>query len=87
MGVRTTVRLPPDLMRAAKRKAFADGTTLTSLIEAGLRTVLADAPPRSPPRLPVPVSRARGGLMPGIDLARLDDIDAEADLAALSRSR
>lgn len=39
---RTTVRLPRDLLRRAKRKAAADGRTLTSLIAAGLRMALAD---------------------------------------------
>lgn len=34
---RTTVRLPPDLLARARKKAAAEGRTLTSLIEEGLR--------------------------------------------------
>jgi hypothetical protein len=69
MTERTTVRLPDQLLRRAKRKAAAEGRTLTSLIEEGLRRVLYE--PRSAEgrkRLPLPVSSATGGLMPGIDL-------------------
>ena len=43
MTERTTVRLPPDLMARAKRKAAAEGRTLTSLIEDGLRAVVAES--------------------------------------------
>jgi toxin-antitoxin system PIN domain toxin len=39
---RTTVRLPPELLRRAKRKAAAEGRTLTSLIEDGLWLVVAE---------------------------------------------
>ena len=42
MAERTTVRLPEDLVRRAKRKAAAEGRTLTALIEDGLRLVIAD---------------------------------------------
>jgi hypothetical protein len=37
MAERTTVRLPEDLIRRAKIEAAAEGRTLTSLIEDGLR--------------------------------------------------
>jgi hypothetical protein len=42
MTERTTVRLPEDLIRLAKRKAADEGRSLTSLIEDGLRRVVAD---------------------------------------------
>ena len=42
MVERTTVRLPEDLLRRAKRKAAAEGRTLTALIEDGLRLVVTD---------------------------------------------
>jgi hypothetical protein len=69
MTERTTVRLPEDLVRRAKTKALAEGRSLTALIEDGLRKVLDDSVPvaRRKRVLP-PVSSARGGLMPGIDL-------------------
>ena len=40
MAERTTVRLPEDLIKRAKRKAAAEGSTLTALIEEGLRLVV-----------------------------------------------
>jgi hypothetical protein len=69
MSERTTVRLPDDLIRRAKRKAAAEGRSLTALIEDGLRRVLAEhARPETAARILPPVSTATGGLMPGIDL-------------------
>jgi predicted transcriptional regulator len=66
---RTTVRLPDELVRRAKRKAAAEGRSLTALIEEGLRRVLNDrAAADSVKRVLPPVSTATGGLMPGIDL-------------------
>jgi hypothetical protein len=69
MAERTTVRLPEDLVRRAKRKALAEGRSLTSLIEEGLRRIVSEQQPAAKVRrmLP-PVSTATGGLMPGIDL-------------------
>lgn len=66
---RTTVRLPLGLLDLARRKAAKDGRTLTSLIEEGLRLVVSDRPRASEPRaVELPVSKATGGLLPGIDL-------------------
>ena len=39
MTERTTVRLPEDLLNRARRKAVAEGRTLTSLIQDGLITL------------------------------------------------
>ena len=44
MAERTTVRLPEDLIKRAKRKAAAEGSTLTALIEEGLRLVVFEKP-------------------------------------------
>jgi hypothetical protein len=86
--MRTTVRLPDDLLRRAKRKAVAEGRTLTALIEDGLRAVV-DERPKSPKRRRVvlPVSKATGGLMPGVDLTRLSDIQDMEDLEYIERMR
>lgn len=43
--MRTTVRLNADLLRAAKIKAAQEGRTLTSLLEEGVRRVLAEDGP------------------------------------------
>jgi len=64
-----------DLLRRAKRKAAAEGCTLTSLIEDGLRLVL---------RLP-PVSKATGGLMPGVDLTSFSALEEIDDLEYVER--
>ena len=67
MAERTTVRLPQDLLNKAKRKAAQEGRTLTSLIEDGLRLVVADQGKKSKARrVSPPVSKATGGLRPGV---------------------
>jgi predicted transcriptional regulator len=69
MVERTTVRLPPDLVRRAKHKATEQGRSLTALIEEGLRRVVDDSPAaRSSVRIVPGVSAAKRGLMPGVDL-------------------
>ena len=88
MGERTTVRLPDDLVRRAKRKALAEGRSLTALIEDGLRRVLADrAPARKAERVLPPVSSATGGLMPGVDLEDAAALQEIEDLATAGRLR
>ncbi len=68
--MRTTVRLDESLLSEAKREARERGETLTSLIEQGLRLALAHGRQRPARRTRVilPVSKARGGPLPGIDL-------------------
>jgi hypothetical protein len=86
--MRTTIRLPEDLLRRAKRKAAAEGRTLTALIEDGLRTVVDERPkPAKRRRVVLPVSKATGGLLPGIDLTRLSDIQEMEDLEYVERMR
>jgi hypothetical protein len=82
MTERTTVRLPEDLLERARRKAAAEHRTLTSLIEDGLRVVVDEHRKAGKRRHVMPrVSKAAGGLMPGVDLANpatlqeIDDLD------------
>ncbi|HEY3642380.1 MAG TPA: hypothetical protein VGL31_14900 [Xanthobacteraceae bacterium] len=86
MTERTTVRLPADLLSRAKRKAAAERRTLTSLIEDGLRLMVADrhrvAKPR---RVPPPISKATGGPMPGVDLTDLSSLQETDDLDDIER--
>jgi hypothetical protein len=66
--VRTTIRLPEDLVRAVKRLAADTERTMTRVIEEALREAVArrDQPPKSRKvRLP---TFAGGGLRPGVDL-------------------
>jgi hypothetical protein len=70
MTERTTVRLPPDLLARAKRKAAAEQRTLTSLIEEGLRLVVSGGRKTAKHnRSPLPLSTATGGPLPGIDIS------------------
>ena len=66
-------------MRRAKRKAQAEGRTLTELIEDGVRRVLDERDSLAKQKRVLPrVSTARGGLLPGIDLndsAALQEMD------------
>jgi hypothetical protein len=71
MTDRTTVRLPEELVLQAKRKAAAEGRTLTSLIEEGLRRVVAEKRDVAAAKPSMPrVSTARGGFAPGITSLR-----------------
>ena len=75
--MRTTVRLDDALLTAAKRHALETGRTLTSLIEEGLRRVLAERPSaQGRRRLP---TYGSGGMLPGVDIddsAALEDVMA-----------
>ena len=84
MTERTTVRLPDDLIRRAKRKAAVEGRSLTALIEEGLRRVLNERAPGKGDRILPPVSTATGGLMPGIDL---NDTAALQEMEDLDHAR
>ena len=88
MSERTTVRLPEDLLDRARRKATAEGRTLTSLIEDGLRLVVAETRKTAKAKrfLP-PISKATGGPMPGIDLADLSTLEEMDDLDYLARMK
>jgi hypothetical protein len=73
--MRTTVRINDELLQRAKTRAHDQGRSLTSLIEEGLRVILAEPPAelQEPPELPV--SQARGGVLPGVDLNRASDLE------------
>lgn len=67
---RTTVRLPDDLLRAAKRAAADSDRTLTALIEDALRELLArgGSARAGKRRVNLPVFRGGAGTRPGIDI-------------------
>ena len=63
------MRLENSLLEQAKREAARREETLTSLIEQGLRLVLAQPhQPARRKRVILPVCHAGGGVLPGIDL-------------------
>src|SRR5262245_50669736 len=86
---RTTVRLPKDLLARAKRKAAAEGRTLTALIEDGLRLVVGTerrsgkAVTRVLPR----VSTATGGPSPGVDITDSAALQEMDDLEYVERMK
>jgi|SRR5208337_1705824 hypothetical protein len=83
---RTTVRLPQELLDRSRRKAAAEGRTLTSLIEEGLRLIVDDGRKTAKRRRVLPrVSEAGGGLMPGVDLANSSGLQEVDDLAYIGR--
>ena len=85
---RTTVRLPKELLRLAKRKAAEEGRTLTALIEEGLRReVSGERRDSKRPAGLLPVSKATGGLLPGVDLTKISDIQGQDDLEYAERLR
>jgi predicted transcriptional regulator len=86
MTERTTVRLPDDLVRRAKRKAAAEGRSLTALIEDGLRHVLNErAATQKVKRVMPRVSTSTGGLKPGIDLNDAASLQDMEDLESVGR--
>jgi hypothetical protein len=86
MNERTTVRLPKELLNRARRKATAERRTLTSLIEEGLRSVVAERRKGKDEKRVLPrVSKATGGPMPGIDLTDLSALQDLDDLEYVAR--
>jgi hypothetical protein len=90
MTERTTVRLPEDLLHRAKRKAVAEGRTLTSLIEDSLRLIVTEKKKVAKTKRALPrISKATGGAMPGIeftDSAMLQEIDDLDDVRRINRA-
>lgn len=65
--MRTTLNLPDDLAREAKRRAIEENTTLTNLIVEGLEHRVHASRNSGP----LPVSRASGGLCEGVSWSEL----------------
>jgi hypothetical protein len=87
MSERTTVRLPHSLLSQAKRKAAAEGRTLTALIEEGLHLVLAQSSRRKTKPLLPRVSKATGGPMPGVDFTSFSALQELDDLEYVERMK
>ena len=73
--MRTTIRIREDLLKRAKKRAADEGRTLTSLVEDGLMLVLSKARTGRRKRIQLPVSKASGGVLPGIGLNRSSDLE------------
>jgi hypothetical protein len=77
--MRTTIRLRAALLKRAKRRAAAESRTLTSLVEEGVGLVLAGPTRKRRGRVAIPVSRASGGVRPGVDLNRSSDLETRME--------
>jgi hypothetical protein len=73
--MRTTIRIRDDLLQRAKKRAADEGRTLTSLIEDGLVLILTRRKTERRKRVELPVSKASGGVLPGVDLNRSSDLE------------
>lgn len=71
--MKTTVELSEPLMREAREAAVREGRTLRSLLEEGLREVLARRKKKARFRLRDGSFRGKG-LQPGVDLSNWDEI-------------
>jgi hypothetical protein len=88
MTERTTVRLPEDLLRRAKRKAVTEGRTLTALIEDGLRLMVADKSKSTSKKRVYPrISSATGGPMPGFEDMKFSELQELDDLEYVERMK
>ncbi len=73
--MRTTIRINENLLKRAKKVAADEGRTLTSLVEDGLALILAKPKAKRRERVELPVSKATGGVIPGVDLNRSSDLE------------
>jgi plasmid stability protein len=71
--VRTTLNLDDDLMRLVRQRAAAEGRTMTSLVEEGLRAVLNSSRVSVPYDVEVPTFSG-GGPAPGVDLGDYEQL-------------
>jgi hypothetical protein len=72
--MRTTLNLPDALVDAAKRRAAAEGGTLTSFIEAALRQRLDDRAAAAPRPMPTFGRGGRGLVVDILDREALNEI-------------
>lgn len=85
---RTTVRLPAELLSRAKRKAAAEGRTLTALNEDGLRMVVTESRKTPPAKRVLPrVSTATGGPAPGTEGMTYSECQEIEDLEYIERMK
>jgi len=73
--MRTTIKINDDLLKRAKKRASEEGRFLVSLVEDGLTLLLAKTKTGCRTRVKLPVSKATGGVLPGINLNRSSDLE------------
>ncbi len=77
--MRTTIRLDDNLLKQAKKRAAEQGRTLTSLVEEGLALILTHSKEGLRRRVELPVSKASGGVLPGVDLNHSSNLEEVMD--------
>jgi len=81
---RTTIRLPSELLGKAKRKAAAEGRTLTALTEDGLRLIVTEREKASK-RKRVILRISAGRLMPAVDVTDSAALQEPEDIDYIRR--
>ena len=84
-----TISLDENLVKQARIKAIQEGTSLSAKVRELLAAYVRQDAPSAPVVVPkLPVSRARGGLLPGIDPSSnrsfQEAMDADMDIHNLS---
>lgn len=85
MRMQTTIELPEELLERARGQAMAEGRTLASLVEDGLRRLLTDRPPSGGICVVPPISTAGGGMQGAVSIERFSDVQALDDLDYVRR--
>jgi hypothetical protein len=86
MVEKITIRLPRDLLTRARRNAAAEGRTLTSLVEEGLRLVTNRKYGKNKSeRISLRVSDASGPPFTGIDISNSAALQEKEDLEYIER--
>lgn len=79
--MRTTIRLPDDLLRRAKALAAESGLSLTALIEHAVRERVDSPRPVERDHPPIPVSKETGWVRPGVNIDKISELFMEEDIA------
>ena len=82
--MRTTLTLEPDVARRLKARMRTEGLTLKDVVNRGLRVGLV-AEERNPPRKRFVVKPHHGGVVPGIDVDKINQVLDEMEVEELAR--
>ncbi len=82
--MKTTVEISDTLLRAVKKRAREQSTTLRCCIETALKSFLDEGSPKRPHKMRDRTFRNGKGVQPGIDLSNWDQL---RDLAYESREQ
>jgi plasmid stability protein len=83
-----TISLDENLVKQARIKAIQEGTSLSAKVREMLAAYVRQDAPAAPAAIPkLPVSKATGGLMPGIDPSSnrsfYEAMDADIDINSI----